>query len=115
MKGKSKKGVDLVYTYQPTLGMKNSFELMQELFANVNRGTGATVISASGGTQFAHEDGKLKNGVFTFSILELMQQHPEMNVSELKTKVGERVLELTNGLQKPTSRSENIEFDWRVW
>jgi hypothetical protein len=44
-----------------------------------------------------------------------MQKHPEMNVSELKTKVGERVIELTNGLQKPTSRSENIEFDWRVW
>lgn len=98
-----------------TIGLKNSFELMQELFANVNRGTGATVIAASGGTQFAQEHGNLKNGVFTYSILELMQQRKEVKVSELKYIVGKRVEELTNGYQKPTSRNENIEFDWRVW
>jgi hypothetical protein len=109
------RGLKLAYDYKPTLGMKNSFELMQDIFANVNRGTGATVISAAGGTQFAREYGELKNGVFTFSILELMKKQPEITVSELKTKVGNRVLELTNGLQKPTSRTENIEFDWRVW
>ncbi len=109
------KGVQLVYEYKPTLGMKNSFELMQELFTNVNRGTGATVISAAGGTQFAYEKGNLKNGVFTYSILELMQQKKEIKISELKSKVGERVTQLTNGLQKPNSRNETIEFDWRVW
>ncbi len=109
------KGAELVYEYQPTLGMKNSFELMQELFTNVNRGTGATIISAAGGTQFAYEKGNLQNGVFTYSILELMQQQKQIKVSELKTKVGERVTELTNGLQKPTSRNETIELDWRVW
>ncbi len=109
------KGAKLVYQYNPILGMKNSFELMQELFANVNRGTGATVISASGGTQYAFESDTLKNGVFTYSILELMQQKQSITVSELKEKVGNRVIELTKGLQKPTSRSENIEFDWRVW
>jgi hypothetical protein len=26
-----------------------------------------------------------------------------------------RVEDLTNGLQKPTSRTENMEFDWNVW
>ncbi len=109
------KGAELEYEYAPTLGMKNSFELMQELFTNVNRGTGATIISAAGGTQFAYEKGNLQNGVFTYSILELMNQKDEINVSELKTKVGERVTQLTNGLQKPTSRNETIEFDWRVW
>lgn len=113
---KGTKGAYITYTGDnKRLGLKNSFELMQELFANVNRGTGATVIAASGGTQFAQEHGNLKNGVFTYSILELMQQKKEVKVSELKTIVGKRVEELTNGNQKPTSRNENIEFDWKVW
>jgi hypothetical protein len=109
------KGATIAYEYKPNLGMQNSFELMQELFTNVNKGTGATVISASGGTQFAQERGDLQNGVFTYCILELMQQKQEMKLSELKSAVGKRVEELTDGLQKPTSRNETIENDWRVW
>lgn len=109
------KGAYVEYAYKPKLGMKNSFELMQELFTNVNRGTGATVIAASGGTQFAQEGGGLTNGVFTYSILEAMQQQQNVTVSQLKTTVGKRVNELTHGLQQPTSRTENTENDWVVW
>ncbi len=109
------KGARIEYSYEPTLGIKNSFELMQELFANLNRGIGATVISAAAGTQYAYERGDLANGVFTYSILELMSQKEEIRVSELKSLVGQRVEELTNGMQKPTSRSESLDFDWRVW
>jgi WD40 repeat protein len=109
------KGATLTYTYKPALGMKNSFELMQELFANLNKGTGGTVISAAAGTQFAYEKEALSNGVFTYSILELMKTQAEMTVNQLKEQVGKRVEELTNGLQKPTSRVENLEFEWRVW
>lgn len=98
-----------------TLGLQNSFELMQSLFVNVGRSTGATVITAAGGVQFAQERGDLQNGVFTFSILELLQGEPTIKVSELKKRVGERVLQLTNGLQKPTTRNELKEVDWEVW
>ncbi len=111
------KGVDVV-EYEGAesgLGLQNSFELMQELFVNVGKGTGATVISASAGTQFALENGNLKNGVFTYSILEAMKNNPSITVSQLKTIVGNRVVELTNGMQKPTSRNETIYSDWRVW
>ncbi len=97
------------------LGMKNSFELMQSLFVNVGKSTGATIISAAGGTQFALERGDLKNGVFTYAILEAMQTYPTIKISELKKIVGERVVQLTNGLQKPTSRNETIAVDWEVW
>ena len=97
------------------LGLGNSFELMRELFVNVGKGTGATIISASGGTQFALEKGDLKNGVFTFSILEAMNNNPTMLVSQLKSTVGKRVVELTGGMQKPTSRNEIINSDWRLW
>jgi len=94
--------------------MKNSFELMQSLFVNVGKSTGATVISAAAGTQFALERGDLKNGVFTYSILETMNKYPSIKISELRKIVGERVEKLTNGLQKPTSRNETIASDWEL-
>lgn len=109
------RGQALEYDYAPVLGTKNSFDLMQDLFANVNRGTGATVISASGGTQFAYEGSGTPNGVFTYSMLELLREKEQVTVGELKTRVSERVEELTGGLQKPTSRNETLEYDWIVW
>jgi hypothetical protein len=97
------------------LGLKNSFELMQNLFVNVGKSTGATIISAAAGTEFALENGNLKNGVFTYCIMEAMDTYPTMKVSELKKTVGARVQELTKGMQKPTSRNEAIAVDWNVW
>ncbi|HRG81035.1 MAG TPA: caspase family protein [Chitinophagaceae bacterium] len=108
------KGGKPTYTDKTTLGMKNSFELMQSLFVNVGKSTGATVISAAAGTQFALERGDLKNGVFTYSILEAMNKYPSIKISELRRIVGERVEKLTNGLQKPTSRNETITSDWTL-
>jgi WD40 repeat protein len=97
---------------QQHVGLKNSFELMQSLFVNVGKSTGATIISAAAGNQFALERGDLKNGVFTYSLLEAMNNNPTIKISELKKIVRERVEQLTNGLQKPTCRNENIAVDW---
>jgi WD40 repeat protein len=96
------------------LGAANSFELMQNLFVNVSRGTGATVISAAGGLQYAQERGELQNGVFTYSILDAFNKNITLTVSQLKKIVGESVVRLTNGLQRPTSRNET-GYDWAVW
>jgi WD40 repeat protein len=115
-KTKGAKGVEPLFNPgTKKLGMKNSFVLMQELFVNVGRSTGATVISAAGGTQFALERGDLKNGVFTYSILEFMKVHATAHISELKEYVNRRVPELTKGLQVPTSRTETNRIDWKVW
>jgi hypothetical protein len=62
LKQEGTKGGKPKYTGKTVLGMKNSFELMQSLFVNVGRSTGATIISAAAGTQFALERGDLKNG-----------------------------------------------------
>jgi hypothetical protein len=97
------------------VGLSNSFELMQSLFSDVGNDTGAEVISAASGSQFALERGDLKNGVFTFSILEAIKAHSHMKISELKKLVVERVLQLTGGLQRPTFRSENVASDWELW
>lgn len=98
-----------------TVGLQNSFELMRSLFVNVGKGTGATIISAAGGVQFAQERNDLENGVFTFSLLEALTQHKSIKVSQLKKIVGERVEQLTNGLQQPTTRNELTDVDWNLW
>ena len=114
---KIKRGLrHVAYKNEGRLGLKNSFELMQSLFVNVGKSTGATIISAAAGTQFALEGvDNLPNGVFTCCILEAMNKYPTMKISELKKIVGERVVELTKGLQKPTSRNETIAVDWQIW
>jgi WD40 repeat protein len=108
------KGVKMLVDPNHKLGMKNSFELMRELFVNVGKSTGTTIISAAGGTQFALEKGDLKNGVFTYSILEYLKQ-PHCSISSLKQYVNKRVTELTAGMQVPTTRSETSAVDWQVW
>jgi hypothetical protein len=98
------------------LGLNNIFELMQSLFVNVGKSTGATIIAAAGGNQYALEGvNNLSNGIFTYCILEAMKNNPTLKVSQLKKMVGQRVEEITKGLQKPVSRNETIVVDWEVW
>jgi roadblock/LC7 domain-containing protein len=97
------------------IGMYNSFELMKTLFADVSRGTGAIVISAAGGMQYALENENLQNGVFTYSVLDALKVFKQLTVSQLKKYVSQKVLELTKGLQQPTSRNETNNYDWVVW
>jgi hypothetical protein len=109
------KGAVLINKDNSKVGMKNSFELMQELFVNVGKSTGATIISAAAGTQFALEKNNLQNGVFTYTILEYMQHHEHAAINEIKKYVNQRVTELTGGLQVPTMRNENVALNWEVW
>ncbi|MCC2548230.1 caspase family protein [Hymenobacter sp. BT175] len=97
------------------VGMENSFELMRQLFVNVGRSTGITTISAAGGMQFALEQGHLRNGVFSYSVLEYMRANPTASVSGLKRYVIQRVSNLTAGMQVPTTRNEPLAVDWEVW
>jgi len=105
----------VAYKKEGQMGLQNSFELMQQLFVDVGKSTGSTVISAAAGTQFALERNDLENGVFTFSVIELMKSHQHIRVGELKKKVAARVFTITNGLQRPTFRNEPRLVDWEVW
>ena len=104
---------------RPKAGLKNSFTYMKTLFNDVSKGTGATVISAAGGYEFALESEDWNNGVFTYAILEgLTSGDVDRNrdgyvyVSELKDYVTQKVVELTDGKQHPTTRSENALNDF---
>lgn len=104
------------------VGITTSFELMQELFSNISKGSGAVVISAAAGNSFALESDEWKNGVFTYSLLSGLKtksadknKNGEVTVSELKDFVSQEVEKLTEGAQRPTSRRENLEFDFRIY
>lgn len=104
------------------VGLQNSFEMMQELFAGVNKGSGTVVISAAAGKGFAYESPKWNNGVFSYCIMNGIATHAadlnkdnEITARELLEYVSAEVEKLTHGAQKPTSRKENLEYDWVVW
>jgi uncharacterized caspase-like protein len=95
---------------------------MQQIFSDLTKGSGAMVISSASGVEFAFESDEWKNGVFTFSLLEgLKTKKADLNkdssitVSELRDYVMNRVTELTQGKQHPTSRKENLAFDFPIW
>ncbi|MBP7077181.1 MAG: WD40 repeat domain-containing protein [Bacteroidales bacterium] len=107
---------------QNRIGLQNSFDLMQEMFANLNRGSGAVVISAAAGVGKAIEGEQWNNGVFTYALLDGLYNlradangDKQVSLSEIRSYVIVEVDRLTNGRQRPTCRQENLEFDWRVW
>lgn len=104
------------------LSAESSFELMKELFTDLRRGIGATVISSAGGAEYAMESAKWNNGVFTYCLLSGLKDKKadldkdgKVMISELQLYLQKAVPELTNGKQRPTSRVENINNDWQVW
>jgi WD40 repeat protein len=103
-------------------GMNNTSELMKELFTDIRKGTGSTVISSAGGAEFAMEGDQWKNGLFTFCVLNgINKKAADTNkdgiimLSELQDYVRTNVSNLSNGKQSPTSRIQNISMDFRVW
>lgn len=115
------KGVNSTMSQSGT-NLNSSFELMQELFAGLDKGTGTTVISAAAGKGYALESPQWNNGIFTFTILNGMKNKAadknndgQITVSELKDYSIKQVELLTGGKQKPTARRESINYDWKIW
>jgi len=103
-------------------GLQNTLELSKTLFGDLRNGTGATVIAAAGGSEFALEGVNSKNGLFTSCFIEgLRTRRADINrdrqytVSEFQLYVGERVSNLSGGAQVPTSREENVMNDFRLF
>jgi hypothetical protein len=103
------------------VGLNGTYELMQNLFADLSNSSGTTVISAAGGLEYAFESAKWNNGVFTYCIRNGLEQleadangDKTISLQELSNYVSENVTRLTNGRQKPNARQENLEFDWAV-
>jgi WD40 repeat protein len=103
-------------------GLKQTNEIVKDMFNDLNRGTGTTVISAAGGVEFAMESDKWQNGLFTYCFLNgLKTNNADLNkdgvvyLSELQTFIRQEVSLQSNGKQVPTSRFENISLDYAIW
>jgi len=97
-------------------------KMMNELFSDLRRGTGTTVISSAGGAELAMESDDWKNGLFTYCLLfglrnesADLDKNGEVMLSELQLYVTERVTQLSHGKQVPTTRIQNISLDYRIW
>ena len=113
---------EIVQYKENSFGLKNTFELSKSLFGDLRKGTGATVISAAGGTEFALEGVNSTNGLFTSCLLEGintrradLDRDRKYSVSELRTYISERVTEKSDGRQVPTSREENVKNDFAIF
>lgn len=98
----------------------NSFDLSKSLFADMRLNNGATVVSSAGGAEFAIEGDEWNNGVFTYCLLKgLREKEADLNkdkvimLSELQKYIQIEVVKLSQGLQTPTSRAENLNNDFR--
>lgn len=97
-------------------------KMMNELFNDLRRGTGATVISSAGGAEYALESDEWKNGLFSYCMLSgLKNGYADLNndgeiyLTELQTYTVEKVKALSHGKQIPNSRIQNLELDFRIW
>ena len=113
---KDKRGIDVI-EIEETTGEKQINFLIESLFSNLNSGTGAFVISASAGSEYAFET-EQTGGVFTYSFLESFKTHfysyiPDPFITTLQQETYEKVIELTKGAQRPTTRAENTRNVWK--
>ncbi len=103
------------------IGLLNSFELMQELFGNIQKGTGAVVITSASGVEVALESSEWNNGAFTYTLLQSLKTTAAdkngdgtVSVSEIRNYIIENVDKITGGRQHPTTRKGNLEFDFKI-
>jgi WD40 repeat protein len=101
---------------------QSTFELIKESFVDLRRRTGTVVISSSSGVDLSYEKDKWKNGLFTYAVLSALSNTGDVDlnsdgiyVSEFIPYLISLVKNLSKGLQVPTMREENIEFDYRIW
>lgn len=121
---KIKEARGIILRQKSNLDEVSTFNLMQDMFADFSNENGSVVISAAGGLEYAFESANWHNGVFTYCVLKALTEKAadlkseggngdgNISVQELMHYVSTKVPELTKGRQKPTSRRENIEYDW---
>lgn len=93
----------------------------QDVFVDLRRGTGALVISSASADEYALEGGQWHNGVFTYALLSGLKGEADANkdgmitADELQTYVLAKVRQLTGGMQNPTIRRDNLDFDFPIY
>ena len=101
-------------------GKSDWYEKLQDMFVDLRRGSGATVISSSQGAEYAFESSEQSNGLFTYSLMEALDgkatpnKDGQITISSVGDYVKKRVQDLTKGKQNPNLRGVNLEEDFSL-
>jgi uncharacterized caspase-like protein len=103
-------------------GRSEWYDRIQRLFVDLRRGSGSTILSSSGGAEYALESSEQKNGLFTYAVLEALKGHIGVDtnndglvqMSEMTEYVKKRVAVLSNTKQTPNVRRINLEADFSI-
>ncbi|WP_281615015.1 caspase family protein [Flammeovirga sp. SubArs3] len=100
----------------------SSFEFMQNIFTDLRRDTGATIISSAGGNEYASEGEEYNNGLFTYYLRQAISKtvadddkDNKVTVEELLNYVSKEVKEQSDGSQQPNARRINHEENFMLW
>lgn len=97
-----------------------SYSTMKNLFLDLRSNSGTTMIAASTDRGISQESNLWDNGAFTYCVIQGLTGKADANkdgkikVSELEEYLLHEVPKLTNGLQTPTLRQENILQDFTI-
>ena len=101
-------------------GKSDWYEKLQDMFVDLRRGSGATVISSSQGAEYAFESSEQSNGLFTYALMEALDgkatanKEHQITISSIGDYVKKRVQDLTKGKQNPNLRGVNLEEDFAL-
>ena len=101
-------------------GKSDWYEKLQDMFVDLRRGSGATVISSSQGAEYAFESSDQSNGLFTYALMEALDgkatpnKDGQITISSIGDSVKKRVQDLTKGKQNPNLRGVNLEEDFTL-
>lgn len=104
------------------IGFENSLKITEDLFSDIRKGSGATVVSSAGGAEFAMESDEWNNGLFTYAFLHGLTNNAAntnkdqyIQLSEIREYVNQTVTKLSGGKQIPSAREENISRDYIIF
>jgi len=109
-----------VKAVQGAKGKSDWYEKLQDMFVDLRRGSGATVISSSQGAEYAFESSEQSNGLFTYALMEAIDgkatpnKDGQITISTVGDYVKKRVQDLTKGKQNPNLRGVNLEEDFAL-
>ena len=116
------RGTGVAIREKEGFGFKNSLELMQDIFSDTRKGSGAIVISSAGGAEYAMESDQWQNGLFTYAFLSGLNaleadvnKDGNIQVSEIRKYVNDKVKKISGGKQIPSSREDNISQDYAIF
>lgn len=95
--------------------------IIGDMFRDIRRGVGATVLSSAGGGELAVESPEWNNGLFTYCLLKGIRSNDAdadgngtISLNEWINYTRRKVSDMSEGRQSPTLRSQNYHNDLEI-